>query len=163
MEVSQKNTGEERQVGKTIGIKVGGRCGAVDARAIAKAEAAMKSLSGNFGAWLQDEVTKLEAARQQVKTEGATSETLEALYLRAHDLKGLGTTYEFPLITRMAASLCKLIDDKDKRMQAPMVLIDAHIDGVKAAVRDGIKTDDHPVGKILVEELERRVAASGLV
>ena len=48
-------------------------------------------------------------------------------------------------------------------MQAPMVLIDAHIDGVKAAVRDGIKTDDHPVGKILVEELERRVAASGLV
>ena len=63
----------------------------------------------------------------------------------------------------MAASLCKLIDDKDKRLEAPMVLIDAHIDGIKAAVRDSIKTDDHPVGKILVEELERRVAASGLV
>jgi hypothetical protein len=163
MAVSQQNTGQVIQVPNTLRLKVGGRFGAVDASAIAKAEAALKSLSGNFGAWLQDEVTKLEAARQQVKTEGATAETLEALYLRAHDLKGLGTTYEFPLITRMAASLCKLIDDKDKRMQAPMVLIDAHIDGVKAAVRDGIKTDDHPVGKILVEELERRVAASGLV
>jgi len=163
MAVSQQNTGQVIQVPNTLRLKVGGRFGAVDAGAIAKAEAALKSLSGNFGAWLQDEVTKLEAARQQVKTEGATAETLETLYLRAHDLKGLGTTYEFPLITRMAASLCKLIDDKDKRMQAPMVLIDAHIDGVKAAVRDGIKTDDHPVGKILVEELERRVAASGLV
>ncbi|MFP5447426.1 MAG: Hpt domain-containing protein [Alphaproteobacteria bacterium] len=163
MAVSQQNTGQVIQVPNTLRLKVGGRFGAVDASAIAKAEAALKSLSGNFAAWLQDEVTKLEAARQQVKTEGATPETLETLYLRAHDLKGLGATYEFPLITRMAGSLCKLIDDKDKRMEAPMVLIDAHIDGIKAAVRDGIKTDSHPVGKILVEELERRVAASGLV
>ena len=161
--MSQQNTGQVIQVPNTLRLKVGGRFGAVDASAIAKAEAALKSLSGNFAAWLQDEVTKLEAARQQVKTEGATPETLETLYLRAHDLKGLGATYEFPLITRMAGSLCKLIDDKDKRMEAPMVLIDAHIDGIKAAVRDGIKTDDHPVGKILVEELERRVSASGLV
>lgn len=161
--MSQQNTGQVIQVPNTLRLKVGGRFGAVDASAIAKAEAALKSLSGNFAAWLQDEVTKLEAARQTVKTDGATPETLETLYLRVHDLKGLGTTYEFPLITRMAGSLCKLIDDKDKRMEAPMVLIDAHIDGIKAAVRDGIKTDDHPVGKILVEELERRVSASGLV
>lgn len=161
--MSQQNTGQVIQVPNTLRLKVGGRFGAVDASAIAKAEAALKSLSGNFAAWLQDEVTKLEAARQRVKTEGATPDTLETLYLRAHDLKGLGATYEFPLITRIAGSLCKLIDDKDKRMEAPMVLIDAHIDGIKAAVRDGIKTDDHPVGKILVEELERRVSASGLV
>jgi len=161
--VSQQNTGQVIQVPNTLRLKVGGRFGAVDASAIAKAEAALKSLSGNFAAWLEDEVTKLEAARQLVKTEGATADTMETLYLRAHDLKGLGATYEFPLITRMAGSLCKLIDDKDKRMEAPMVLIDAHIDGIKAAVRDSIKTDDHPVGKILVEELERRVAASGLV
>ncbi|MEW6017200.1 MAG: Hpt domain-containing protein [Pseudomonadota bacterium] len=161
--MTQQNTGQVIQVPNTLRLKVGGRFGAVDAGAIAKAEAALKSLSGNFAAWLQDEVTKLETARQQVKTLGVTPESMETLYLRAHDLKGLGTTYEFPLITRMAASLCKLIDDKDKRMEAPMVLIDAHIDGIKAAVRDSIKTDDHPVGKILVEELERRVAASGLV
>lgn len=161
--MTQQNTGQVIQVPNTLRLKVGGRFGAVDAGAIAKAEAALKSLSGNFAAWLQDEVTKLETARQQVKTLGVTPESMETLYLRAHDLKGLGTTYEYPLITRMAASLCKLIDDKDKRMEAPMVLIDAHIDGIKAAVRDSIKTDDHPVGKILVEELERRVSASGLV
>lgn len=161
--MSQQNTGQVIQVPNTLRLKVGGRFGSVDPSAIAKAEAALKNLSGNFAQWLQDEVTKLETARARVKSEGSNPETLESLYLRAHDLKGLGTTYEFPLITRMAASLCKLIDDKDKRLQAPMVLIDAHIDGIKAAVRDSIKTDDHPVGKILVEELERRVAASGLV
>ncbi|MDP3173916.1 Hpt domain-containing protein [Phenylobacterium sp.] len=159
--MSQQNSGQVIQVPNTLRLKVGGRFGAIDPSAIAKAEAALKSLSGNFAQWLQDEVTKLEAARQRVKTEGATPETMESLYLRAHDLKGLGATYEFPLITRIAGSLCKLIDDKEKRVEAPMVLIDAHIDAVKAAIRDDIRTDQHPVGQILIQELERRVTESG--
>ncbi|MES2342087.1 MAG: Hpt domain-containing protein [Pseudomonadota bacterium] len=160
--MSQENSGQVIQVPNTLRLKVGGRFGAIDPSAIAKAEAALKSLSGNFSQWLNDEVTKLEAARQRIKSEGMTPETMESLYLRAHDLKGLGTTYEFPLITRIGASLCRLIDDKDKRMQAPMALIDAHIDAIKAAVRDEIKTDEHPVGKALIQALEARVTETGL-
>lgn len=136
----------------------GGKFGGIDAAAIAKAEAALKSLSGNFSEWMQDELTKLEAARQAIRVSGLNAETAEALYFRAHDLKGLGATYEFPLVTRIAASLCKLIDDPDTRQGAPMFLVDAHIDAIRAAVRDDIKTDTHPVGKILITELERRVA-----
>ena len=144
----------------SLRLKVGGRFGAIDPSAIAKAEAALKSLSGNFSQWLADEVLKLDAARQRVHDEGVTAETMETLYLRDHDLKGLGTTYEFPLITRIGASLCRLIDDKDKRLTVSMALVDAHIDGIKAAVRDNIKTDDHPVGRVLIEELERKVTAA---
>ncbi|MDP1598960.1 Hpt domain-containing protein [Phenylobacterium sp.] len=145
----------------SLRLKLGGRFGAIDPSAIAKAEAALKSLSGNFTQWLNDEVVKLDAARQRVRDEGVNVETMETLYLRAHDLKGLGTTYEFPLITRIGASLCRLIDDKDKRLTVSMALVDAHIDGIKAAVRDDIKTDEHPVGRVLIEELERKVAAAG--
>jgi len=159
--VSQQNSGQMIQVPNTLRAKVGGRFGAIDPAAIAKAEAALKSLSGNFSQWLNDEVVKLEGARQRVRTEGVTAETMEFLYLRAHDLKGLGTTYEYPLITRIGASLCKLIDDKDRRLTAPIALIDGHIDAIKAAVRDEIKTDDHPVGKVLIQELERRVTEFG--
>jgi hypothetical protein len=144
----------------SLRLKVGGRFGAIDPSAIAKAEAALKSLSGNFAQWLSEEVVKLDAARQRVRDEGVSPESMETLYLRAHDLKGLGTTYEFPLITRIGASLCRLIDDKDKRLSVSLALVDAHIDAIKAAVRDDIKTDEHPVGRILVEELERKVAAA---
>lgn len=139
-------------------LKVGGRLGGIDANAIAKAEAALKSLSGNFSEWLNDEVAKLEKARERVKVEGVTAETTESLYMRAHDLKGLGATYEFPLVTRIAGSLCRLIDDPATRQQAPMFLVDAHIDAIKAAVRDGIKTDTHPTGRMLAEALEAQVA-----
>jgi hypothetical protein len=154
--LSDSNPGQMIQVPNTLRLKVGGRLGGIDPAAIAKAEAALKSLSGNFAEWLQDEVNKLEAARQRVRVEGLTAETGENLYLRAHDLKGLGTTYEYPIVTRIAGSLCKMIDDPAKRIDAPMLLIDAHIDAIKASVKGGIQTDTHPVGKVLVEELEQR-------
>ena len=160
--MSEPKTGQMFQTPNTLRMKVGGgRFGAIDPAAIAKAEAALKSLSGNFDQWLNDELTKLDAARQRVRDEGVNADTMETLYLRAHDLKGLGTTYEFPLITRIGASLCKLIDDKDKRLTVSMPLVDAHIDAIKAAVRDDIKTDDHPVGRVLIQELERQVAEAG--
>lgn len=141
----------------SLKLKLGGRFGGIDMAAIAKAEAALASLSGNFAQWMQEELQKLEAARQTIRVDGMTAQSAEGLYFRAHDLKGLGATYDFPLITRIAASLCRLIDDPETREAAPMFLVDGHIDAIRAAVRDEIRTDTHPVGKVLIAELERRV------
>ncbi len=142
----------------TLRMKVGGGFGGIDAGAIAKAEEALKAMSAQFGQWLQDEITKLDAAQMAIRTQGLTQETAEGLYFRAHDLKGLGSTYQYPIVTRMAGSLCKLLDDPARRTEAPIVLLDAHIDAIKAVVRDEIQTDEHPVGRELAETLEARVA-----
>jgi len=139
-------------------MKVGGGFGGIDASAIAKAEEALKAMSAQFGQWLQDEIVKLDQAQAAIRSAGYNAATAEALYFRAHDLKGLGTTYQYPLVTRLAGSLCRIMDDPGRRMAAPLVLLDAHIDAIKAVVRDEIQTDDHPVGKILAETLEARVA-----
>ncbi|MDZ4362811.1 Hpt domain-containing protein [Brevundimonas sp.] len=142
----------------TLRMKVGGGFGAIDAKAIAKAEEALAAMSSQFGQWLQDEITKMDQAQADIRAQGYTSATAEALYFRAHDLKGLGTTYQYPLVTRLAASLCRMMDDPEKRMRAPMLLVDAHIDAIRAVVRDGIQTDEHPTGRVLAETLEARVA-----
>ena len=142
----------------TLRLKVGGGFGGIDASAIAKAEEALKAMSAQFGQWLQDEIVKLDKAQTDIRNNGYNEQTAEALYFRAHDLKGLGTTYQYPLVTRLAGSLCKMMDEPAKRMAAPTVLIDAHIDAIKAVVRDQIQTDDHPTGKALAETLEARVA-----
>ena len=142
----------------TLRLKVGGGFGGIDAGAIAKAEEALKAMSAQFGQWLQDEIEKLDKAQADIRTRGYDEQTAEALYFRAHDLKGLGTTYQYPLVTRLAASLCKMMDEPAKRMAAPLVLIVAHVDAIKAVVRDQIQTDDHPTGRVLAETLEARVA-----
>lgn len=141
----------------TLRLKVGNAFGGIDAGAIAKAEEALKAMSSQFGQWLDDEIHKLEAAQNAIRTQGYNAQTAEALYFRAHDLKGLGGTYNYPLVTRLAASLCKLMDDPQKRLVVPTLLLDAHIDAIRAVVRDQIKTDDHPTGRILAETLEARV------
>ena len=143
----------------TLRLKVGGsRFGGIDPAALAKAEAALANLSSQFDEWLNDELRKLDAARADIGAQGYTSSTAENLYLRAHDMKGLGGTYGYPLITRVAASLCKLTDEETVRMKAPLFLIDAHLDAIKAIVRDQIKDEAHPVGTALATELERKVA-----
>lgn len=153
----EPSTGEIIQVPNTLRAKVGARFGGIDAAALARAEAALKGLSSQFGQWLQDEVAKLEAARARVKAEGPTRANTDQLHLHAHDLKGLGGTYDFPLITRVAGSLCKLMDDPAQRLCAPMFLVDAHIDAVRAIMRDDIRDPAHPVGCALAEALEANV------
>ena len=91
-------------------MKVGGGFG-INADAVARAEEALKAMAAQFDQWLKDEIVKLDAAQGRIREEGYTPETAENLYFRAHDLKGLGTTYEYPLVTRIAGSLCRLLDD----------------------------------------------------
>jgi len=146
------------QIPNTLRAKVGGKLGALDQAALAKAEEALSSLSEQFDTWLEDELTKLEKAQETIRVEGMTEKTVEALYFRCHDLKGLGTTYGYPLITRIAGSVCKMLDDDDIRMLSPRVLIDAHVDAIRAIVRGKIKAENHPVGVALATELEARVA-----
>ena len=157
--VGDSNQAQVIPPSNNLKLKVGGGRFSLDADSIARAEAALKSLSGQFAQWMQDELTKLDAARAAVAAKGMTSETAEALYMRAHDLKGLGATYEFPLVTRIAASLCRLIEEPKTRGSVPMTLIDAHINAIKAVVRDDIKSDDHPMGRAIAVELETKTTA----
>lgn len=154
---AQPSGGELIHVPNTLKAKVGPRFGGIDPAAVAKAEAALKGLANQFTEWLNDEVRKLEEARANIAAQGMNAETAERLYVCAHDLKGLGGTYEFPLVTRLAGSLCKLMDEEGQRATAPMFLVDAHISAIKAVVRDSIRDERHPVGQALSTELETRV------
>lgn len=133
--------------------------GGIDPDVLARAEAALKALSSQFSLWLQDEIDKLDAARAKVAVDGLASAAGEALYTCAHDLKGLGATYAFPIVTRAAGSLCRVIDSAEARAAAPMGLVDMHIHAIKAMIRDGIREDSHPIGQAMVMSLENQTEA----
>ena len=156
--MSQQQPAQMIPPSNSLKLKLGGRFGGIDPAALAKAEAALKGLSSNFDQWMQDELVKLDAARERIRAEGYNADTAETLYFRAHDLKGLGSTYGYPMVTKIAASLCRLTDDPVSRLKAPVFLLDAHIDAIKAAVRGGVREEDHPVAKVLLDELQRRVS-----
>jgi hypothetical protein len=151
--VAQTATAQVFRPPNTLMVKLGGRIGPIDPAMLAGAEAALNRLSAYFGPWLAEEILHLVAARAGIRADGYNASTAEQLSLRAHEVKSLGATYGFPLITYVAASLCKLIEDPANRLDAPLYLVDAHIDAIAAAARDGVRDLDHPTGRALVGAL----------
>ncbi len=134
--------------------KIGGAMPALDQRAIAKAEAALQKMSGQFGDWINEELNHLLAAWAAYEKASGSPATKNELHRRAHDLKGLAPTYGYPLVGRICATLCKLTGDEYGDISAPLILLKAHVDAVKAAVHGKLMGADHPVGLALIAELE---------
>ena len=130
-----------------------------DSQAIERAEQALKALAINFQEWMTAEVEKLEIARAHARLELYSSATLEALYNAAHDVKGLGTTYDYPFITTIAGNLCRLLESAEGRKasrESPS-LIDMHVDVIRAVLRNDIRTAEDPTVGAMVAALKTRV------
>lgn len=155
MALPQKN-GELIKVPNTLKNKIGGSMAQVDVEAIARAEAAIASLSANFDDWIVIEVDKLEAARRAVDDDSLCGPAGKALFNSAHDLKGLGTTYGYPIVTDFADSLCSITNTQELRDKASLKLVDAHVNAIRAAVKNGIKENTHPIGGVLNAELQAK-------
>lgn len=135
--------------------KVGGS-GGLDNAAIKRAEDAVEDLRDEFAVWILNDVKQLLDARD-VYEKQVDATNLSNLYRTAHDLKGQASTFDFPLVARVASSLCKLTDDSNVSGDLPLTLIDAHVDAIKVIVRDGIKDPSNQMATILASELERQV------
>ena len=103
----------------TLRTKVGSERPALDQGAVARAEAALASLSDQFNDWIAEELDKLVAAWDAFEADSGTPEARDELHRRAHDLKGLAPTYGYPLVGRICGSLCKLTGDETLDVEPP--------------------------------------------
>jgi hypothetical protein len=139
--------------------KIGGALPALDQDAIARAEAALDKLSDQFGEWINEEAARLSDAWASYEKAPNTPPAKYELHRRSHDLKGLAPTYGYPLVGRICASLCKLTGDEYGDINAPVALLKAHVDAVKAAVSGKVMGANDPVGLALAGELEAKTKA----
>jgi len=131
--------------------------GSLDLSAVERAEQALENLKGEFAGWMNQDVSRLVEAGAAYAKQGNV-ETLCNIYRAAHDLKGHGTTFGFPLISRIATSLCTLTDDTAYGLPLPPNLIEAHIDAIQVIVRDDIRDESNESTTVLAAELEQQVA-----
>jgi hypothetical protein len=133
----------------------------IDADAIARAEAALAALSGQFDGWMEAELARMDEARRGARADAWSEPALRELSLCAHDAKGLGATYNYPLVTRIAGSLGRLLETTETRTLAAAApsIIEAHVDGARAIVRQQIRTSDDATGGALAAALEAHVVA----
>jgi HPt (histidine-containing phosphotransfer) domain-containing protein len=104
--------------------------------AVARAEAALASLSGEFRSWMQVECERLAAAYAAIERNGLSRETIDELFRAAHDIKGGAATFGYPVAADTARSLCRIIEHAPDLAKVPDGLIGHHVDAIIAFVRE---------------------------
>ncbi|MGN6514858.1 MAG: Hpt domain-containing protein [Rhizomicrobium sp.] len=132
--------------------KLGGTGAGLDSAALMRAEAAMDGLKSEFAEWMNADIAKLGEGRDAYAKK-PNEETRAQLYRAGHDLKGQALTFEHPVVARMAASLCKLLDGT----HAPLLLIDAHVNAIRILVRQNVRDVSDPTTNAVAAELEAQV------
>lgn len=125
-----------------------------------KMEAAVEHMAIDFEAWMRETTDALHLLWQQLSSKSLNPQTLEALMRTALEVKSLGETYGYPLATRVAHSLCRLVVKMQNGPENPVhkVFVEAHVQALKAIMRDNIKNAENPIGIALASELEANVA-----
>jgi chemotaxis protein histidine kinase CheA len=129
---------------------------------LARAEAALAQLSGEFGDWMIAECDRLDVARRAVRDHGFSKPNFDELFHAAHDVKGDAATFGFPLAAGAAESLCRVLEHSPERGRIPIALVDQHVDAVRAIVREYARTDIADIATALTRRL-RQVSDEFLV
>jgi chemotaxis protein histidine kinase CheA len=120
-----------------------------DADPVARAEAALEELAGEFAGWMHVECDRLQAARCEMRRGGMTEKTQNALFRAAHDIKGEAATFGYPAVAPIADSLCRLIEHTPDIRRVPLALVEQHVDAVRAITREHGRADRAGVASAL--------------
>ena len=132
--------------------------------AVSRADETLKSMAGSMQHWIEADIEHLQDLRLAADAACWDAASVEALMSAAHDIKGVGATYGFPLVTDIAASLCRLTETEAGKavVRIDPTLARAHVDALRALIRDGVRSETHPVGSALKLTLEAEVAKLGV-
>jgi hypothetical protein len=122
---------------------------------VARAEAALGQLSGEFGQWMKEECDRLHAARSDAVERGMLKEVRDELFFAAHDIKGDAATFGYPFASAAADSLCRLIEHSPDAFRIPIKLIDQHVDAIRAIVRESARPEVAMIANSLTSKLRQ--------
>jgi len=120
---------------------------------VARAEAALAQLSGEFSDWMHSECERLENARRELKRSGFTEKTHNELYRASHDIRGEAVTFGFAQVGPVADSLCRLLEHTPDMQRIPLALVDQHVDAVRAIAREHDRPELVAVAGVLARRL----------
>ena len=108
---------------------------------IKRAEKAVEELARQYSGWAAEDIVKLRGILAEAEKDAANIEArLQEIHRIAHDMRGQGSTFGFPLVTHIAASLCsylKMPDDDD----AAINITRAHVDALDTVIANKV-TDE---------------------
>lgn len=141
---------------KTAGLGVANA--QIDPEVLAEAEKAMRKLSEDYPDWVSNLINKLyEQHVRCVDTPENREDYFQEINKIAHDMKGQGGTFGYPLITNFADSLYGFTQGKGERSDGQVDLVKSHVDAMRAVIKGRVSGNGGEVGKQLTESLNKAI------
>jgi hypothetical protein len=122
----------------------------INADTIRRAEEAVGKLASQYRDWVRGDLVKLRASLAAATAGGEPRDNAyREIRQIAHDLRGQGTTFGYPLITRIAQSVSLSLKERADGTDAD-ALIGAHVDAIAAVIEhDVADASSGPAAKII--------------
>ncbi|MDF1748966.1 MAG: Hpt domain-containing protein [Alphaproteobacteria bacterium] len=125
---------------------------------LAKAQAAISKMSDDYPGWAIQDVETLEKLIQDATPGvGNGREKMHDAFKLAHDMRGQGGSFGFPLMTRIANSFCRFVEGLKEVDEGALGICMAHVNAMRAILQNNVRGTGGPIGDQIADGLELAV------
>ena len=111
-------------------------------------------LVAQFVSWTTDAVTELRGIADTLTgDEVRTDSQSDRIYDLTHNIKGMGASFNFPLMTHAGSSLCTYLKDLAPDQKVSQKVVDAHVRVFEVVLEHQIQGDGGEKGSALQARL----------
>ncbi|NKB45683.1 MAG: phosphorelay protein [Alphaproteobacteria bacterium] len=128
--------------------------------AMQDAEAAITDMAEDYLGWVKDDIANLQGAYDKaVADPSAGADAREEMYGFAHDIKGQGGSFGYPLMTAVGNQLCKFMEGIEGNLNAAQLsVVKVHIDTLRLIIQERMEGDGGKAGSQLLRALDAVIA-----
>lgn len=129
----------------------------IDPTLLQAAEKQLDRMESDYSDWVLGTMRQLAEEHRKAQVDDIRKRAQHVVQINklAHDLRGQGSTFGYPLITVFGRSLFECTTDVGDVSDQLLEFVRTHIDGINAVVREKIKGPGGELGTELVKSLER--------
>lgn len=126
---------------------------------LARVKKGLTALTDDYLSGARGDLTDLDAALRTARAciGAARREAVQRIFRISHDLRGLGGTFDFPLVTHIGTSLCNLISRLERIEDRHLEAIELHISAIKLVTASRISGDGGERGRELTANIAEMV------
>lgn len=132
----------------------------VDMVAIKQADMAIEDMAGEYLEWVKDDIANLQGAYEQALADPSNgSGAKDDIYGFAHDIKGQGGSFGYPMMTAVGNHLCKFIEGIPGDLSpAQLTVIKVYVDTLRVVIQERMTGNGGKAGERLLMGLDAVVA-----
>jgi chemotaxis protein histidine kinase CheA len=130
---------------------------------LARVKAGIEELQQEYLGEARDELTELSAsvAAAQTSAGAERSAAIDRIFRISHDLRGVASSFDYPLVTRIGTSLCHMIENRNTIDALALAVIDLHVGAMKVIMSNRITGEGDSKTHALIGGIDAAVRKCG--